>query len=71
MDGARSLFEEAIDINREIGSHQLAGALANLAQLESSTGRFDRAIEALQEALVLDQQQGDCSAWPSTSIRWR
>jgi predicted ATPase/class 3 adenylate cyclase len=59
MDAARSLLEEAIVINREIGSRRLAGALANLAQLESATNRFDSAIEALREALVIDQQQGD------------
>jgi predicted ATPase/class 3 adenylate cyclase len=59
MDGARSLLEEAIAINREIGSRRLAGALANLAQLESATNRFDSAIEALQEALAIDQQHGD------------
>jgi len=58
-DGARSLLEQAVALNREIGGAHLAGALANLAQLESATGRFDRAFEALQEALVLDRQQGD------------
>jgi predicted ATPase/class 3 adenylate cyclase len=59
MGAARSLLEEAIVINREIGSPQLAATLANLAQLESATGRYDRAIEALQEALTIDQRQGD------------
>jgi tetratricopeptide (TPR) repeat protein len=58
-DAARSLLEEAIAINRELDSPLLAATLANLAQLESATGRYDRAIEALQEALTIDQRQGD------------
>ena len=59
LDAARSSLEEAIAINRETRNPRLAAALANLGQLESATGRFDRAIEVLQEALSLDQQQGD------------
>jgi tetratricopeptide (TPR) repeat protein len=59
LDGARSLFHEAIVINREIGSPRLSANLANLGQLESAAGRLDRAIEVLQEALALDQKHGD------------
>ena len=56
---ARSLLEEAIAIDRELGSHRLGAALTNLGQLESASGRLDRAIELLQEALAVDQRQGD------------
>jgi predicted ATPase/class 3 adenylate cyclase len=59
LDGARSFLEEAIAINRELGSPRLGAALANLGQMESASGRLDRAIEVLQEALTVDQQQGD------------
>ena len=56
---ARSLLEEAVAIDRELGSHRLGAALTNLGQLESAAGRLDRAIELLQEALTVDQRQGD------------
>jgi predicted ATPase/class 3 adenylate cyclase len=56
---ARSLLEEAVAIDRELGSHRLGAALTNLGQLESASGRLDRAIELLQEALTVDQRQGD------------
>jgi tetratricopeptide (TPR) repeat protein len=59
LDGARSFLEEAIAINREPGSPRLGAALANLGQMASAAGRLDRAIEGLQEALTVDQQQGD------------
>jgi len=56
---ARSLLEEAVAIDRELGSHRLGAALTNLGQLESASGRLDRAIELLREALTVDQRQGD------------
>ena len=57
--GARSFLEEAIAINRELGSSRLGAALANLGQMESAAGRIDRAVEVLQEALTVDQRHGD------------
>jgi hypothetical protein len=36
----------------------LADSLANLGQLESSLGRWDRAMVVVQEALLLDRQYG-------------
>ena len=59
LDGARSSLEAAIAINRELGTPRLAANLANLGQLESGAGCYDRAIEVLQEALTIDQEQGD------------
>jgi tetratricopeptide (TPR) repeat protein len=56
---ARAFLEEAVALNRETGDMaRLADSLANLGQLESSLGRWDRAMEAGQEALVLDRQYG-------------
>jgi predicted ATPase/class 3 adenylate cyclase len=59
-DTARVLFEEAIAINRTIpGCVRLGASLANLGQLESAAGHFDRAGQVLREALALDTEHGD------------
>jgi tetratricopeptide (TPR) repeat protein len=59
LEAARSALEEAIAINRELGAPRLGDALANLGQLEIAAGRWDRAIEVLEEALAADERQGD------------
>jgi len=59
IDKALTLLGQAIAINRELGSTRLGASLANLAQLESAIGRYDRATAALREALALDEARGD------------
>jgi len=58
-DTARALLEESVAISRETGSSRLGSSLANLGQLESAAGNFDRTFELLREAIALDQGHGD------------
>lgn len=59
MAKARAFLEDAVALNRETGDMaRLAASLANLGQLESSLGRWDRAMVVVQEALQLDRQYG-------------
>ena len=54
------MLEESAALARDIGSDQrLAAALTNLGMVENFAGDLDRAAQVLQEAVTLDQKQGD------------
>jgi predicted ATPase/tRNA A-37 threonylcarbamoyl transferase component Bud32 len=61
FDAARSLYEEALTLSRQLddSSAALIRGLSGLAVLEIRTGRFASARSALEQCLALSQQTGN------------
>jgi tetratricopeptide (TPR) repeat protein len=67
LDGARSLFEQALAFGREIGAQRdVSGALNNIGIVLSSQGQFAAAKERYEEALKIQQEIGFKSEIPNT-----
>lgn len=59
---ARTLFEECLDIGRQLGLRDgVASALANLANISGTQGDHDRARLLLEESLALKRESGNKS----------
>jgi len=62
---ARSLFEEAASLSREVGvtgpdsGRQMIGVLGDFASFETATGNYERSLELGAEVLGISRQIGD------------